>query len=289
MNLKKKLQKTRDNFSKKLRNIFGKRDPKALSDIENLLIEADFGLDTAVSLIGTLEKTNPENYFSSLKNDLIDILKRPLNENKSYQEPVVELYVGVNGVGKTTTLGKRGWNLSKEGKKVLLVSGDTFRTGAVEQLSKWGERINSDVIQSDYGADPASVCFDAVDAAIARNIDYVLIDTAGRLHTRSDLMEEMKKIRKVLKKKREDLPQETILVVDGTTGQNALMQAKQFNEAIGINGIALTKLDGTAKGGIIVSIVNETGIPVKYIGIGEEKEDLIPFSAEDFVNAILEE
>lgn len=289
MNLKKKLQKTRDNFSKKLRNIFGKRDPKALSDIENLLIEADFGLDTAVSLIGTLEKTNPENYFSSLKNDLIDILKRPLNEKKSYQEPVVELYVGVNGVGKTTTLGKRGWNLSKEGKKVLLVSGDTFRTGAVEQLSKWGERINSDVIQSDYGADPASVCFDAVDAAIARNIDYVLIDTAGRLHTRSDLMEEMKKIRKVLKKKREDLPQETILVVDGTTGQNALMQAKQFNEAIGINGIALTKLDGTAKGGIIVSIVNETGIPVKYIGIGEEKEDLIPFSAEDFVNAILEE
>ena len=192
-------------------------------------------------------------------------------------------------MGKTTTLGKRGWNLSKEGKKVLLVSGDTFRTGAVEQLSKWGERINSDVIQSDYGADPASVCFDAVDAAIARNIDYVLIDTAGRLHTRSDLMEEMKKIRKVLKKKREDLPQETILVVDGTTGQNALMQAKQFNEAIGINGIALTKLDGTAKGGIIVSIVNETGIPVKYIGIGEEKEDLIPFSAEDFVNAILEE
>jgi fused signal recognition particle receptor len=289
VNLKKKLQKTRDNFSKKLRNIFGKRDPKALSDIENLLIEADFGLDTAVSLIGTLEKTNPENYFSSLKNDLIDILKRPLNEKKSYQEPVVELYVGVNGVGKTTTLGKRGWNLSKEGKKVLLVSGDTFRTGAVEQLSKWGERINSDVIQSDYGADPASVCFDAVDAAIARNIDYVLIDTAGRLHTRSDLMEEMKKIRKVLKKKREDLPQETILVVDGTTGQNALMQAKQFNEAIGINGIALTKLDGTAKGGIIVSIVNETGIPVKYIGIGEEKEDLIPFSAEDFVNAILEE
>jgi len=289
VNLKKKLQKTRDNFSKKLRNIFGRRDPRALLDIENLLIEADFGLDTAVSIVGTLEKTNPDNYLPSLKDELINILKKPLNEVNSYKEPVVELYVGVNGVGKTTTLGKRGWNLSKKGKKVLLVSGDTFRTGAVEQLTKWGERINSDVIQSDYGADPASVCFDAVDSAVARKIDYVLIDTAGRLHTRNDLMEEMKKIGTVLKKKREDLPQEIILVVDGTTGQNALMQAKQFNEAIGITGIALTKLDGTAKGGIIVSIINETGIPVKYIGIGEEKEDLIPFNAEDFVDAILEE
>ncbi|MEJ2356276.1 MAG: signal recognition particle-docking protein FtsY, partial [candidate division WOR-3 bacterium] len=287
--LKKKLQKTRDNFSKKLRNIFGRRDPRALLDIENLLIEADFGLDTAVSIVGTLEKTNPDNYLPSLKDELINILKKPLNEVNSYKEPVVELYVGVNGVGKTTTLGKRGWNLSKKGKKVLLVSGDTFRTGAVEQLTKWGERINSDVIQSDYGADPASVCFDAVDSALARKIDYVLIDTAGRLHTRNDLMEEMKKIGTVLKKKREDLPQEIILVVDGTTGQNALMQAKQFNKAIGITGIALTKLDGTAKGGIIVSIINETGIPVKYIGIGEEKEDLIPFNAEDFVDAILEE
>ena len=289
MNLKKRLQKTRDNFSKKLRNLFVKKDPGALQDIENLLIESDFGVDTAVSLIKTLEKTSPDNYLISLKNELINILNKPVKEENSFKGPIVELYVGVNGVGKTTTLGKRGWNLSKEGKKVLLVSGDTFRTGAVEQLSKWGQRINSDVIQSDYGADPASVAFDAVDAAAARGADYVLIDTAGRLHTRSDLMEEMKKIKKVLKKKREDLPQETILVVDGTTGQNAHTQAKQFNESIGITGIALTKLDGTAKGGIIVSIVNEIGIPVKYIGIGEEKEDLIPFSTEDFVEAILEE
>ncbi len=289
MNLKKRLQKTRDNFSKKLRNLFVKKDPGALLDIENLLIESDFGVDTAVSLTKTLEKTSPDNYLTSLKNELINILKKPVKEGNSYKVPIVELYVGVNGVGKTTTLGKRGWTLSKESKKVLLVSGDTFRTGAVEQLSKWGQRINSDVIQSDYGADPASVCFDAVDAAIARGSDYVLIDTAGRLHTRDDLMEEMKKIKKVLKKKREDLPQETILVVDGTTGQNALTQAKQFNESIGITGIALTKLDGTAKGGIVISIVNEIGIPVKYIGIGEEKEDLIPFSAEDFVEAILEE
>ena len=289
MNLKKRLQKTRNNFSKKLRNLFVKKDPGALLDIENLLIESDFGVDTAASLIKTLERTSPENYLTSLKNELINILKKPVKEENSYKEPIVELYIGVNGVGKTTTLGKRGWTLSKERKKVLLVSGDTFRTGAVEQLSKWGQRINSDVIQSDYGADPASVCFDAVDAAIARESDYVLIDTAGRLHTRSDLMEEMKKIKNVLKKKREDLPQETILVVDGTTGQNALTQAKQFNESIGITGIALTKLDGTAKGGIIISIVNEIGIPVKYIGIGEEKEDLIPFSPEDFVEAILEE
>ena len=288
MNLRKTLQKTRDNFSKKLRNLFGKRDPKALVDIENLLIESDFGVDTSTSLVKILEKVSPDEYLLTLKNKLIEILKAPVKEN-SYTKPVVELYVGVNGVGKTTTLGKRGWTLYKERKKVLLASGDTFRTGAVEQLSKWGQRINSDVIQSDYGADPAAVCFDAVDAAMAREADYVLIDTAGRLHTRDDLMEEMKKIKKVLGKKRKDLPQETILVVDGTTGQNALMQARQFNEAIGITGIALTKLDGTAKGGIIISIVSEIGIPVKYIGIGEEREDLIPFSAENFVEAILEE
>ncbi len=288
MNLKKTLQKTRDKFSKKLRNLFGKRDPEALVDIENLLIESDFGIDTAVSLIEALEKVSPDKYFSTLKDELVNILKKPIVEN-SYTKPIVELYVGVNGVGKTTTLGKRGWKLNNDRNQVLLASGDTFRTGAVEQLVKWGERINSEVIQSDYGADPAAVCFDAVDAAIAREADYVLIDTAGRLHTRDDLMEEMKKIKKVLQKKREDLPQKTILVVDGTTGQNALAQARQFNEAIGITGIALTKLDGTAKGGIIISIVNEIGIPVEYIGIGEEKEDLIPFCAEDFVEALLSE
>jgi len=259
-----------------------------LENIENLLIESDFGVNTAVSLIETLGKSSPDNYFFVLKDQLVNILKKPINKEVSYTKPIVELYVGVNGVGKTTTLGKRGWTLCKEGKKVLLVSGDTFRTGAIEQLNKWSKKINSDVIHSNYGADPASICFDAVDAAIARNVDYVLIDTAGRLHTRNDLMEEMKKIKKVLKKKREDLPQETILVVDGTTGQNALIQTKQFDKAIGLTGIALTKLDGTAKGGIIVSIVNETGIPVKYIGIGEEKEDLIPFSAQAFVEAILE-
>lgn len=288
MNLKKILKKTRDNFSKKLRNLFGKRDPRVLTDIENLLIESDFGVDTATHLVENLEKTIPDNYLSSLKNELISLLEKH-NEEKYYVKPIVELYVGVNGVGKTTTIGKRGWNLNREGKKVLLASGDTFRTGALEQLSKWGNRINSDVIQSKYGADPAAVCFDAVDASIARGIDYLLIDTAGRLHTRNDLMEEMKKIKKVLTKKREDLPQETILVVDATNGQNALQQAKQFNNEIGITGIALTKLDGTAKGGIVVSIVNEIGVPIKFVGIGEEEEDLIPFSAKDFVEAILEE
>jgi fused signal recognition particle receptor len=288
VNLKKTLQKTRNKFSKRLRNLFGKRDPKALDEIESLLIESDFGLDTAVSLTESLEKVSPDKYLLTLKNELVNILRTPIEE-RSYTKPIVELYVGVNGVGKTTTLGKRGWNLKGERKQVLLASGDTFRTGAVEQLVKWGERINSTVIQSEYGADPAAVCFDAVDAAISRGVDYVLIDTAGRLHTRNDLMEEMKKIKKVLEKKRNDFPQETILVVDGTTGQNALQQAKQFSEAIGISGIALTKLDGTARGGIIVSIVKETDIPVLFIGIGEEKEDLIPFCAEDFVDALLSE
>ncbi|MEO0293838.1 MAG: signal recognition particle-docking protein FtsY [candidate division WOR-3 bacterium] len=289
MSLREKLQKTRDSFSKKLRTIFGRRDPKALFDIENLLLEADFGVDTTRSLIDLLEKTTPDRYLSLLKEELLKILKKPICETKSYNKPIVELYVGVNGVGKTTTIGKRGWLLKQEGKKVLLAVGDTYRTGAKEQLSIWASRIEADIVKSEYGADPAAVCFDAVDAAIARKVDYLLIDTAGRLHTRNDLMTEMKKIKKVLKKKREDLPQETILVIDATTGQNALQQAKQFNEEIGITGIVLTKLDGTAKGGIIFAIVNEIGVPVKYIGLGEKKEDLMPFSPEDFIEAILEE
>jgi len=202
------------------------------------------------------------------------------------ESPIVELYVGINGVGKTTTIGKRGWLLKEEGKKVLFASGDTYRTGAIEQLRAWADKTGADIIQSHYGADPASVAYDAVDAALAREIDYLLIDTAGRLHTKKNLMEEMKKMKRVLSKKREYLPQETILVVDATTGQNALQQAKQFNEVVGITGVDLAKLDGTAKGGIVISIVYELGIPIRFLGIGEEKEDLIPFVAEDFVTAL---
>lgn len=287
MNLKKKLKKTRVNFGKKLRNLFGKRDPEVLNDIEDLLIEADFGVETSIGLVERLEETTPDKYFSLLKDELIDILSINNKNKKEFKKPIIELYVGVNGVGKTTTIGKRGWILNERKQKVLLASGDTYRTGAAEQLIKWGKIIKADVVKSEYGADPAAVCFDAVDASIAREVDYLLIDTAGRLHTRSDLMKEMQKMKNVLKKKREDFPQETILVLDATTGQNALHQAEQFDEEIGITGIALTKLDGTAKGGIVVSIVGEIGVPVKYIGIGEEKEDLIPFNAEDFVEALL--
>ncbi|MCK4420713.1 signal recognition particle-docking protein FtsY [candidate division WOR-3 bacterium] len=288
MGLREALKKTRSNLSKNIRNLLGRRDPSLLGEIEDLLIQADFGVSTAEQLVESLENVQSQDYYSRLEKELIYLLNEREKKKQTPKPPVVELYVGVNGVGKTTTIGKRGYMLAKEGKKVLLASGDTYRTGAVEQLSKWAKRIGVDIITSHYGADSASVAFDAVDAAETRNMDYLLIDTAGRLHTRSNLMEEMRKMKRVISKKREDLPQETILVVDASTGQNALEQAKSFNEFIGLTGIALAKLDGTAKGGMAIAIVKELGIPVLFLGIGEEEEDLIPFNAEDFVCALFE-
>lgn len=288
MGLREALKKTRSNLSKNIRNLLGRRDPSLLGEIEDLLIQADFGVSTAEQLVESLENVQSQDYYSRLEKELIYLLNEREKKKQTPKPPVVELYVGVNGVGKTTTIGKRGYMLAKEGKKVLLASGDTYRTGAVEQLSKWAKRIGVDIITSHYGADSASVAFDAVDAAETRNMDYLLIDTAGRLHTRSNLMEEMRKMKRVISKKREDLPQETILVVDASTGQNALEQAKSFNEFIGLTGIALAKLDGTAKGGMAIAIVKELGIPVLFLGIGEEEGDLIPFDAEDFVCALFE-
>lgn len=288
MGLREALKKTRSNLSKNIRNLLGRRDPSLLGEIEDLLIQADFGVSTAEQLVESLENVQSQDYYSRLEKELIYLLNEREKKKQTPKPPVVELYVGVNGVGKTTTIGKRGYMLAKEGKKVLLASGDTYRTGAAEQLSKWAKRIGVDIITSHYGADSASVAFDAVDAAETRNMDYLLIDTAGRLHTRSNLMEEMRKMKRVISKKREDLPQETILVVDASTGQNALEQAKSFNEFIGLTGIALAKLDGTAKGGMAIAIVKELGIPVLFLGIGEEEEDLIPFNAEDFVCALFE-
>ncbi len=288
MGLREALKKTRSSFSKKIRNLIGRRDPDLLFDIEDLLVQADLGLFTVKRLIDVLESVGPQEYYPRIQKELIDILNKQPNKSLDGKPSIVELYVGVNGVGKTTTIGKRGYMLKEGGNKVIFACADTYRTGAGEQLKEWGKRIGVEVVESHYGADPASVAFDAVDAAMARGMDYLLIDTAGRLHTKRNLMEEMKKIKRVLSKKREDLPHETILVIDANIGGNTLQQAKNFNDAIGITGVALAKLDGTAKGGMVIAIVEELDIPIRFLGIGEELEDLIPFNAEDFVQALFE-
>ncbi|MCK4322416.1 signal recognition particle-docking protein FtsY [candidate division WOR-3 bacterium] len=288
MGLHEALKKARSSFSKKIRNLIGKRDPDLLNDIEDILIQADLGLRSVERLIDALEKVEPTDYYSELQKELIDLLNKHISKTIDGNPPFVELYVGVNGVGKTTTIGKRGYMLKEEGNKVIFASADTYRTGAVEQLRHWGKRIGADVVESHYGADPASVAFDAVDAAIARGMDYLLIDTAGRLHTKMNLMEEMKKIKRVLSKKREDLPHETILVVDANIGKNTIQQTENFNDTVGITGIDIAKLDGTAKGGIVITIVEELGIPIRFLGIGEDVKDLIPFKAKDFVHALFE-
>ena len=288
MDLSKALKKTRSSFSKKIRNLIGRRDPNLLNEIEDILIQADLGLSTVERLINALESVDHKDYYPRLQKELIDLLDKEVIKTPNWKPPVVELYVGVNGVGKTTTIGKRGYMLIKERNKVILASSDTYRTGAGEQLKQWGRSIRADVVESHYGADPASVAYDAVDAALARGMDYLLIDTAGRLHTKKNLMEEMKKIKRVLSKKREDLPHETILIIDANIGKNAMQQAKSFNNAIGITSIDIAKLDGTAKGGMAIAIVEELDIPVRFLGVGEEKEDLIPFNAKDFVQALFE-
>ena len=221
-----------------------------------------------------------------IKEILISILEGVEVKEKE-GKPRVWMFVGVNGVGKTTTIGKIGKMLRKEGKRVLFAACDTYRTGAQEQLKIWAERVGADIVLSQYGADPGAVAFDAYEADLHRGMDELLIDNAGRLHTKHPLMEEMKKIKRVLSKKNPDAPHEIVLVVDGTTGQNALNQAKSFHEALGLSGIVLTKLDGTAKGGIVVHVVKEIGVPVRYIGVGEGEDDLIPFNPEEFVKALL--
>lgn len=288
MGLREALRKTRSNFSKRIRTLIGKRAPNLLIELEDILIQADLGLPTVERLISALDKVNPEDYYSELQKELIDILKQHKFKTKDWNPPYVELYVGVNGVGKTTTIGKRAYLLKNRGFKVIFASCDTYRTGAGEQLKYWAKNVVADVVESHYGADPASVAFDAVDAALFRGMDYLLIDTAGRLHTRMNLMEEMKKIKRVLGKKMENLPQDTILVIDANIGKNALQQAKNFNDIVGISGIDLAKFDGTAKGGIVITISEELGIPVRFLGIGEDIKDLVPFDAQEFVWALFE-
>lgn len=287
--LKDGLFKTRKNLVEKIEVIFtGKMiDASLLEELEDALIASDIGVKAAGEILNAIKKSDPVDFKKSLKEEIHKILEKgesPLSiEN---HKPAVIMVVGANGSGKTTTIGKLAWRFKNEGKDVFLVAGDTFRAAAVEQLSIWGERVGARVIKHKNGADPGAVVFDAIHAARAKGADVVIVDTAGRLHTKVPLMEEIKKIKRVMSKELPGSPHEVLLVLDATTGQNAISQAKIFNDAIGITGIVLTKLDGSAKGGIIIAILNELNIPVKMVGIGEKVEDLRDFNAEEFTEAL---
>jgi len=271
-------------------------DDELLDDLEELLITADFGMATTGDVIQALRgrvargEMSPSALRAALREELRERLKLEAGALDLEQaRPFVIMVVGVNGVGKTTTIGKLARQFTAQGKRVVLGAGDTFRAAAAEQLAIWGERAGVEVIRHGEGADPAAVAFDAAKATLARKADVLILDTAGRLHTKVNLMEEMKKIRRVLGREIPGAPHETLLVLDATTGQNALIQARLFKEAVEVSGIALTKLDGTAKGGMVVAIGAELGLPVRYVGIGEGVDDLRPFDPDLFVDALFRE
>jgi fused signal recognition particle receptor len=292
--LKNRLSKSRRNFSDGFEKVFaGKKkiDEDALEELEELLITSDIGVQTTMTLIEritTAKVADANEVKQLLKEEILSILPAPspVQETKK-STPHVILVVGVNGVGKTTTIGKIAASLNTSGKKVLIAAADTFRAAAVEQLMIWAQKAGAEFVKHAENADPAAVAFDAVAAAKARGCDIVLIDTAGRLHTKVNLMEELKKIKRTVAKQIRGAPHEILLVLDATTGQNALSQAKLFNDALAITGLALTKLDGTAKGGIVIAICSSLNIPLQYIGIGEKVEDLRPFDAGQFIDALL--
>lgn len=296
------LQKTKENFfSKVTKAIAGKStvDEEVLDDLENALVSADVGIDTTVQIIDRIEKKvakdkylNTSELNKILQLEIEDMLIDAPSAN-SYDfhtdlpfKPFVILVVGVNGVGKTTTIGKLAYNFKKAGKSVLLGAADTFRAAAVEQLTIWSERTGVPIVKQTMGSDPAAVAFDTVQSAVTRNTDVVLIDTAGRLHNKIHLMDELSKIRRVVQKVIPEAPHEVLLVLDGSTGQNALEQAKQFTAATDVTALAITKLDGTAKGGVVLAIANQFKIPVKFIGVGEKMEDLLVFDKHEFVDSL---
>jgi fused signal recognition particle receptor len=296
--LKQGLQKTRSGFATGLKRIFGQKlSEESLEELETILLSADLGVEVTQSIIDDLtdklkrhELDQPELLYQALKRDLTEILK-PCEQTlaiETSQKPYVILMVGVNGAGKTTTIGKLAKRLQEQGKSVMLAAGDTFRAAAVEQLQVWGQRNNVPVVAQATGADSASVLYDAFQSAKAKNVDVLIADTAGRLHTKSNLMEELKKVVRVLQKIDSNAPHEVMLVLDSTTGQNALMQACQFHEAVKVSGITLTKLDGTAKGGIIFAIAKKLKLPIRFIGVGESIQDLREFKAEEFVEALFD-
>jgi fused signal recognition particle receptor len=295
--LRENMSKTRQALGAELQaTVFQSLDDEAFERLEEALIYADVGAPTTAAIVERLEReveegtlADGEDLTRRLRELLADTARLegdtiPLTEN-----PTVILMVGVNGSGKTTTIGKMAWHLQQElGRSVLLAAGDTFRAAAAEQLTLWAERAGCEIVRGEEGSDPGAVAFDAIGAAKARGHDVVLIDTAGRLHTQQHLMEELRKVRKVIERQAPGAPHETLLTIDATTGQNGLRQAMLFREAVDVTGIALTKLDGTAKGGIALAIAQELGVPVKLIGIGEALEDLRPFDADDFARAIIE-
>lgn len=297
--LSKGLSRTSANIGGGLGDVFlGKKsiDDELLEDIETCLLTADVGVEATQTIIGNLTEqvarkslNDSEALFQALREQMLSILLPvdQLLEIPAQDKPYTILVVGVNGAGKTTTIGKLARHFQNEGRKVMLAAGDTFRAAAVEQLQNWGERNNVPVIAQKAGADCAAVIYDAMQAATARNIDVLIADTAGRLQTQSNLMDELIKVKRVMGKDEPDAPQEVMLVLDAGTGQNALSQARQFHAAINVTGITLTKLDGTAKGGILFAIAKQLGIPIRFIGVGEGLEDLHSFDANEFVDALL--
>ncbi|MDJ0665989.1 MAG: signal recognition particle-docking protein FtsY [Desulfobacterales bacterium] len=290
------LTKTRDFLNTDIEDLFSRRrklDDDTLEELEELLITADLGVRTAMDLMAQIGRKaskieTVDGLRAALREEILALIGKPSAdvEKAVAARPRVIMVVGVNGVGKTTTIGKLAAHHTREGRKVLIAAADTFRAAAIEQLAIWAERAGADIVRHKDQADPAAVAYDAVEAALARGADVVLIDTAGRLHTKVNLMEELKKIKRAVGKKIADAPHEILLVLDATTGQNALSQAKLFDEALDLDALALTKLDGTAKGGIVVSICNSLDIPLKHVGVGEQIEDLQVFNARDFVEAL---
>ena len=296
------LERTRSSLLGKLSDLFGrttKIDDDVLDELEEVLISADVGVKLTMSLVDELRAKAAERAIETaadvqraLKELLLKAVGTQVEDEgilvKEVAGPKILLFVGVNGVGKTTSIGKIGSLLVNEGHKVVMTAGDTFRAAAVEQLKVWGERTDSKVIAGEEGTDPASVIFNGVQHGVQAGADFVLCDTAGRLHTKSELMDEIKKVRRAAGKAFEGAPHEVILVVDGTSGQNALIQAREFNDAVGLTGVILTKLDGTAKGGVVVAIAHELKVPIRFVGVGEKAEDLRPFDARAFVEGLFE-
>jgi fused signal recognition particle receptor len=296
--MKQAVTRTRENLSERIEDIvsFGKEiDRNTLDDLEATLIGADLGTPTTREVLNKLRELadrkqigNVQELKRLLRQELLNILNASAKPVKAVEAPEVILVVGVNGTGKTTTIGKLASLLRGDGKTVLMCAADTFRAAAIEQLDIWGQRTGTEVIKSKPGGDPSAVLFDALEAAKSRGTDYVIVDTAGRLHTKSNLMAELEKMRRTAQRIVPGAPHETLLVMDATTGQNGLQQARQFTQSAGVTGIVLTKLDGTAKGGVVVAISRELGIPVRYVGTGEKAGDLLPFDAQLFVDSLFE-
>jgi len=291
------IKKTREGLTERFEDLFaGKKviDAELLDELEYVLIGADIGVRTTTEILDSVRQKLDRKQLKDIaelrnviREHLLEVLQtpeRPLPQVA--RPPAVVLVIGVNGAGKTTSIGKLATRYKSEGRTVLLAAADTFRAAAIEQLEVWGKRAGCDVIRQKQGADPSAVVFDAIQAAIARGVDYIIVDTAGRLHTKDNLMAELEKITRTTKKLIPDAPHEVLLVLDGTTGQNGLEQAKRFTETAGATGIILTKLDGTAKGGVVVPIARELNLPIRYIGVGEKADDLLPFDAGEFINSI---